>query len=186
MRHTKKIAILLSAATMALTGCTDYNETKSGYQARLDNLAMQIKSDMKEAGLDIYGYRFVNEVDSWYANGFSDSQKFDWIASNGNKGDFLSFVNGIITNDVTAGEQLSLVVYSISDEDYEYISKFPKTTDWTGGEGPDKCAYTGDIEALQYVIGNETSKLYSVKNLTTDKVLYTLQDNSLNNDGMAF
>ena len=184
MRHTKKIAILLSAATMAITGCTDYNDTVSGYQSKLNNLAEQIKSDMKEVGLDIYGYRFVNRWQSWYENGYNDSTKFDWIASNGNNGDFLSFVNGIITNDVTAGEQYSLVVYSISDEDYEYISKYPKTTE--KGSQTDKIVYTGDIEALQYVIGNETSKLYSVKNLTTDKVLYTLQDNSLNNDGMAF
>ena len=178
MKKGKKLALLLGTATMALAGC-GYNDTVSGYQSKINNLAEQIKIDMKEVGLDIYGYRFVNPKDAKYDKKLA----FDWIASNGNKGDFLSFVNGIITNDVSAGEQYSLVVYSVSDKDYEYISNYPKTTDF-GGQS-NNCDYTGDIEALQYVIGNETSKLYSVKNLTTNTVLYSAENqNEMTDDGM--
>ena len=183
MKKRNKLALLLGTATMALTGCTEYNSTMSEYQSKLNNLAEQIKVDMKEVGLDIYGYRFVNRWQAWRENGYNNSRGFDYIASNGNNGDFLSFVNGIITNDVTSGEQYSLVVYSISDKDYEYISNYPKTTEIASQT--ERIVYTGEIEAVQYVIGNETSKLYSVKNLTTDTVLYSVENqNEMTDNGM--
>lgn len=178
MKKGKKLALLLGTATMALTGC-DGRISQQDYQKKLGELALQIKNDMKDVNLDIYEYKFIDKRASWHSN----SPYFNWSVSNGNKGDFLSFEGGTITNDIVSGQQLSLVVYNISESDYKYLSNIQKSEPSSGDTND--YYYYGDIDALQDVILKDTSNLYSVKNLETNTVLYSAENqNEMTDDGM--
>lgn len=171
MKKGKKLALLLGAATLSLTGCSSISEEE--YLRHVYELETRILEDMKEVGLDIYKYE-IQPYRGWELENYYTSQS--------NNGNFLYFPNNLIISDVSSGKESSLVVYSITNSDVKDINNLRKSARVSQSS---KVDYYGAIEGLIKVIEKDTSKLYSVKNLTTNTILYSAENqNEMTDNGM--
>ena len=169
-----KIAKIMAVmgSSVAMTGCNYYfNSSYDEYIPKINNLTETIKQDMKDAGLDVYMYQ-LHQSEYLHTN-------INYYVSFGNDGKFLSFDNVTMISNIAQGEHGSLVVYKISDKDYDTINALEKS-EFNLGQTYGDVRDTGDIEVLTNVIKDDSSTLYSVKNTKTDELLYSVQKKNEN------
>ena len=161
MNKFRKLIIIASvtASSVALSSCFDNDKSIQYVDNIITQLSETVKQDMIDVGMDIYHLKLST----------------DYYTTTGDKGEFLSLPSASIIHDITQGKQLAYISYLISEDDYNIVKNLVKSERHsTTGEG--YWEYTGDFEKLIEVVNHDTSTLYSVKNMTTNKMIYSYEE----------